>query len=163
MAEEVKTGNPLIKYLIVAILGIVGIMLVTGISYFVSHLVYGAQQQISSDQVTLPIKAKYEMAEFLVPTSDNQGIIKVKVQLGVSDSEVVAAINDNIGLARDSINRLLVSKTAVEAIEDYRSGKLQEEIRIKLNEVLKHELGDGVFDGTFKEVVAVYFLEFLVQ
>jgi flagellar basal body-associated protein FliL len=153
----------MIKYLIVAILGLVAIMLVTGISYFMAVMVFSKEQAIDTDKFKIPIKQRVELAEFLVPTSDNNGIIKVGIQLGVSENEVVTAINNNIGLVRDSINKLLISKTALEAIEDYRSGKLQEEIRIKLNEELKPDLGGGVFDGKVKQIVAVYFLDFLVQ
>ncbi|MCK9223983.1 MAG: flagellar basal body-associated FliL family protein [Candidatus Muirbacterium halophilum] len=163
MAEEVKTGNPMIKYLIVAILGVIGIILVVGISFVVAKRVFVSQNQIDTSKFKIPEKVKLQLEEFLVPTSDNNGIIKVRIELGLSETEVSIAIGQKLGLVRDSVNKILVSKSAQEAIADYQSGKLNEEIRIKLNEDLKQELGGGIFDGKVKEIVAVYFLDFLVQ
>jgi flagellar basal body-associated protein FliL len=163
MAEEVKTGNPMIKYLIVAILGVIGIILVVGISFVVAKIVFVNQNKIDTSNFKIPEKVKLQLEEFLVPTSDNNGIIKVRIELGLSEAEVSVAIGAKLGMVRDSINKILVSKSAQEAIADYQSGKLNEEIRIKLNEDLKQDLGGGVFDGKVKEIVAVYFLDFLVQ
>jgi flagellar basal body-associated protein FliL len=163
MAEEVKTGNPMIKYLIVAILGVIGIILVVGISFVVAKFVFVNQNKIDTSNFKIPEKVKLQLEEFLVPTSDNNGIIKVRIELGLSEAEVSVAIGAKLGMVRDSINKILVSKSAQEAIADYQSGKLNEEIRIKLNEDLKQDLGGGVFDGKVKEIVAVYFLDFLVQ
>ena len=163
MAEEVKTGNPMIKYLIVAILGVIGIILVVGISFVVAKMVFVNQNKIDTSNFKIPEKVKLQLEEFLVPTSDNNGIIKVRIELGLSEAEVSVAIGSKLGMVRDSINKILVSKSAQEAIADYQSGKLNEEIRIKLNEDLKQDLGGGVFDGKVKEIVAVYFLDFLVQ
>ncbi|MFW5781949.1 MAG: flagellar basal body-associated FliL family protein [Candidatus Muiribacteriaceae bacterium] len=165
MPEEVKTGNPLVKYLTVAILGIVAIILVTGISYFMARLVYVNEVDKIPDHkgYEIPQKVEYNLQEFLVPTADKEGIIKVKITLGLSEPEVAEVITTRRSLVRDNVIKILVSKTGQEAIADYTSGKLEEEIRISLNEALKHELGGGYFEGKFKEIVRVYFVEFLVQ
>lgn len=163
MAEEVKTGNPTVKYLFVAIFGIIAIILVTGISFFVAKMVYKTEAKIDTSNFKVPIKQKMQLAEFLVPTEDNGGIIKVTIQLGLSTPEVGEVINEKLGMVRDAINKILVSKNAAEAINDYQTGKLHEEIRLQLNELLLEDLGGGVFDGEVKEIVAVYFLNFLVQ
>ena len=124
MAEEVKTGNPMIKYLIVAILGVIGIILVTGISFVVAKMVFNQQTKIDTSNFKIPEKVKLQLEEFLVPTSDNNGIIKVRIELGLSEPEVGVVINSKLGLVRDSVNKILVSKSAQEAISDYQSGTL---------------------------------------
>ena len=163
MAEEVKTGNPMVKYLIFGIIGVISIIIVTGIAYGVSKRVLNMQKRVNTEELIIPEKATYDLDEFLVPTSDNNGIIKVKIRLGVSEVEVNEVIGQKLGLVRDVINKILVRMTAIEAINHFRDEVLEQEIKLALNKALRPYLGGGVYDGKVRKIVKVYFLDFLVQ
>lgn len=47
MAEEVKTGNPMVKYLIFGIIGVISIIIVTGIAYGVSKSAEYAEKELT--------------------------------------------------------------------------------------------------------------------
>jgi len=121
---------------------------------------------MSQGNEELPVKASFDLDEFLVSTRGGDGIIKAKLQLGLSKVEFSEVVTKHLGQLRDHIGRILVQKSVEEANLSYADGSLQKQIKDKLNEVLKKAITNeaGLFSkGSKGKIVSVNFINFYAK
>jgi len=172
MADEEKgkegKGGGLNKFLIIGIVALLLILVLGGISIFVSETLWKQKENVDNSQLdeNMPAKASFDLDEFLVSARDGSGIIKAKVQLGLSDEKYGEVIGKHLGPIRDQIGRILVQKTVEEANLSYADGSLQNTIKQKLNDILKKATtAEGGFfsKGTKGKIVSVNFTNFYAR
>jgi flagellar basal body-associated protein FliL len=168
--ENVKEGKGggLNKFLIIGIVALLLVLILGGISIFVSQTLWNSREknQVSQSNVELPVKATFDLDEFLVAARNGSGIIKAKFQLGLSNEKFSEFVSKHLGEIRDQIGRILVQKTVEEANLSYADGSLQKLIKTKLNELLKKSMiNEGGFfsSGNKGEIVKVYIINFYAK
>lgn len=173
--EEKNTNNNskssgINKILVIAIIILSIILIVGGLSIFVAESLWKTREPKPEPtdiaEIKEPPKIFVDLDEFLVSTWDNKGIIKAKLQLGISDEKTSQIANEHIGEIRDRIGRILVSKSLDEANQLFASGELQRELLREINKLLKPYLKPekGLFGSKpAGKIVSVNFINFLAK
>lgn len=167
MADETKSGNPFIKYIIIAILVLVLIIVVSVVSFMVSknYTERDRTGQLKEAGKAIPVAVTFDMDEFLVSTSD-KGMVKAKMQLGLSSIAMQETLRNKSAVIRDTISRVLADHTVTEINENFRSGILHERIKKELNQKMSvFFTKGGLFwpENEVKEVVEINFYDFFAK
>ena len=165
-AEGKKSGNNLILIIVIVVLILV---ILIGIFAFIlmsggdegqpqQQQQQGQVQQQSSQRpgqgIMLEVGPMFPLNTFTVNLSSDSGrrYLKVEMNLELSDEELGMELEQKTAVVRDTVIRLLSSKSFEEISTEKGKDKLKEQIVDQLNLRLK--------DG---RVVNVYFVEFVVQ
>lgn len=112
------------------------------------------QEEHAEEEHTAPIYEKLET--FTVNLADQEGYLQTDIQLMLEDAKIQEKIKAHLPEVRDSLIRLLSSKTAEELAQQEGKDKLAEDIQKQINEVL------GI-KGKEKGVKKVLFGAFIIQ
>ncbi len=152
--------NKIVKILIYVALGVVGLVLMSFIAYYVARYAAASQyREVASIAVVKPpppLESFRFTEDFRVNTAD-QGeahFIKLKMSLGFEQGQpnLSAELAQRIPQLRDIINLILAAKTRQELSSIQAQLELREEIKANIN----HILSEG-------KIVSVYFDEFIVN
>jgi len=161
LAPSASSGlNKIVKILIYVALGVVGVVLMSVIAYYVARFAAAQQyKEVSSIAIIKPPPPTESFNfpdDFRVNTAD-QGephFIKLKISLGYEKGNVALAaeLGDRIHQLRDIINLILAGKTKDQLSTIQQQLELREEIKASIN----HILSEG-------KVTNIYFDEFIVN
>lgn len=159
-AEAAEGGSGGKKKLIIIIVAVVLLLVVGGVGAFLAMsggsggeeeegdvpAEEGAAEGIELPGAVMPLEV------FIVNLQVKGSFLKAQIQLEFVDPELPPTIENDTPKIRDSIIRVLSSKTASEILNPDGKEALKEELKDTVNEVLGAE-----------DVVQVYFTEFIVQ
>ena len=149
----VKKKSPvkLIIIILVALLAVGGG--IVGGLYFFSHK-GGAEKKDVEKKAAPLVGPLWSLEPFIVNLADNPGdrILKVAIQLELSDPTVTAAMDVLKPKIKDNLLDLLSEKTYADLVEPSGKQRLRDEIVVRLNSFL-----------TKGKVLKVYFTEFIIQ
>ncbi len=106
----------------------------------------GAERQAEQQPAILPLET------FIVNLQVKGSFLKTTMQLQLAQPELPPTVESDVPRIRDSIIRVLSSKSSSDILSTAGKEKLREEIRTAVNETLGAE-----------DVTHVYFTEFIVQ
>lgn len=125
----------------------------------------------NGDQI--PATVTFDMDEFLISSKD-RGIIKCKIQLGLSSGAMLEEMRRKIAIIRDIVARILADQSIDGANKAFRKKELHIKIRDALNSEMSPE--NGWFKSSLgfissmmeklklpRKVVAVNFHEFMAR
>jgi flagellar FliL protein len=156
------------KLLILIVAAVVILALAAGGAFFVLHKPAAEKhakagqtdeeaaddEEVSHDEDHAPVYEKLET--FTVNLADQESYLQTEVQLLLADAKVQEKLKAHMPEVRDSLIRLLSSKTAEELAQAEGKDKLAQEVQKAVNEVL------GVKKKS-KGVKKVLFVAFIIQ
>lgn len=177
MAQKDEGMNPIIKYLIFAIVGILTLILIISVSLFVFDSLLKFQAGNSKKQKNEETKKTkkidkikcagvYSMKDELTISSDD-GIVILKIDLAVSDAELLKLLPNYESLIKDTVNSAFITKS----VEDIKKELSTKELNTEITKLLQNNLEKaGAMDkpkGWFSKakkfkLINVYFTKFLV-
>lgn len=172
--EQGRGGSFFVKYIVIGIIVVINILLVAGVSLFVYNSMRSGPTATAEEgkegSGEEPQKTEKELVdiaeEFRIPTRDD-GMVILKVALGVSTSETKRIVEANLAKVYDAINTFFIKRDRPQIQADFiKTGKnrLHSQLVRDINTALKNELGierSWFSDDIKQEVVSVYFKSFL--
>ncbi|MCK5683943.1 flagellar basal body-associated FliL family protein [bacterium] len=179
MAQKEEGTNPIIKYLIFAIVGILTLILIISVSLFVFDSLLKFQTGTKQEDAEKTDKSKtleksdiemevanYPMKDELTLSADD-GIVILKVDLGLNDTKLLDILVQYEPLIKDTINRAFIDKTVDEIKKSYSTKQLNSDVLKKVQKRLDEAGVMNVEKGWFSsekklKILNIYFVKFLV-
>lgn len=160
VSAEPKKSSPIIKWLVYVAAGILGIIIIVGVAYFVAQRaatsVFKQQKNIALVKAPPPLDVYNFVDEFRINTADEgeAHFVKLKLSFGVETGQpaLTQELASRVPQMQNIINLIISRKKKEELKRVTDKLDLMEEIKAHINHILTN--------GKIKEV---YFREFIVN